>query len=280
MKISNFAIKDLGHGPIATNDVTINGLAMMLGFITSTLRIFVFLLVLLASSSITAHAQKSSYLNKYFFPISDTTKYKPIYYQQSFIKQDSLFINIYSLDHIMVMRKVISFDKEKMDSIHTKLPVDSLGNLQGLQDFHVASEYNFEYFPNGKIKSKQQFIEGKRLEGEYFDEEGKPTPPPFEIPAIPYDGVAGWNRYLMSNLQFPADARNNGQTGKVHVFFELDEKGKIKNPEIMNPEEISPSLGKEVLRVIKAYPHKWKPALKAGQPTRFSVKLPVAFHLP
>lgn len=61
--------------------------------------------------------------------------------------------------------------------------------------------------------------------------------------------------YLMSYLQFPTDARIKGQTGKVHVFFELDENGNIQNPEIMNPEEISPSLGKEVLRLIKAYPH-------------------------
>jgi TonB family protein len=279
MKISNFAIKNLGHQPIATNYVIQNSLAMV-GFFTSTLRIFVFLLVLLCS--ITAHAQKSTYLNKYFFPISDTTKYKPKYYQQTYEKLDSLFISIYTLDHIIVKSKIISFDKDKMENNHTKLHVDSLGNLQGLTDFHVAkhSEYTVEYFPSGKIKSKQLSIDGKNLEGEYFDESGKPTPPPFEIPAIPYDGVAGWNMYLMSNLQFPTDAREKGQTGKVHVFFELDEKGKIQNPEIMNPEDISPSLGKEVLRVIKAYPHKWKPALKAGQPTRFSVKLPVGFYLP
>jgi len=278
MKTLNISKQVFGYGAITANRVDQKELGFIRGF-NPTLKILIFLVVLLYS--MTAPAQKFTYLNKYYFPISDTTKYQPQYYQQTLEKKDSLFISIYNFDHRISRIKIISFDKEKLEVLYGELNEKSVRNISSLKDYQSAqhSEYILDYYPNGNIKSKLLYVNRINMEEKYYDEEGNLLPAPYEMPAIPYDGVSAWYRYIMTSVQFPADARKNGETGRVHVYFELDEEGKIQQPEIMNPEEISPVLALEVLRVIEAYPHTWKPARKDGQSIRYSVKMPIGFQL-
>lgn len=49
-----------------------------------TLKVLVLVFSLLQSK--TTHAQELAFLNKFYFPISDTTKFQPKFYQQSLDK--------------------------------------------------------------------------------------------------------------------------------------------------------------------------------------------------
>lgn len=232
-----------------------------------------------------AQAQEFSYLNKFRFPISDTTKYQAKYYQQSFDNQDSLVVGVYTLDHAIFSKKTMFFDEEKNETLSKIFFYDSLGNVESYREIDSVLDYEFEigFYPNGIMRSKKVSRSGKEVKAEYFDEMGNPTDFPEALRGvmpIPYEGELGWNKYLAKNIKFPLNALYRRKGGTVWIYFHLDKEGNIVNPEIMNPEEVYPSLAEEALRVVKDYPHKWTPAQKDGESVPIAMRVPIRFGTP
>lgn len=84
-------------------------------------------------------------------------------------------------------------------------------------------------------------------------------------------------RWVMTNVNYPEDAENEGIGGRLMVSYELSEEGVITQVEILKG--VHASIDAEVLRVIKSSPKWEKPAMKEGVPVKVSYVMPMNFML-
>jgi TonB family protein len=105
------------------------------------------------------------------------------------------------------------------------------------------------------------------------DEEiyGSPNQPA-EFPG----GESMYIKFVLSELKYPTDARENKIEGTVFAKFVVEKDGSITNIELEN--DIGGGCGEEVIRIIELMP-KWKPAKKNGQTVRSWLTLPVKFKM-
>ncbi len=89
-------------------------------------------------------------------------------------------------------------------------------------------------------------------------------------------GEAALKEYMKSNLQYPADMKQQQLEGTVFVQFVITRHGNIKEGIILKG--LSPSIDSETLRVIAAMPQ-WVPAIHNGQAVDFRQTLPVQITL-
>lgn len=80
--------------------------------------------------------------------------------------------------------------------------------------------------------------------------------------------------YIQNNLKYPKKAVSQDIQGSVLVRFVVNEKGKVKLPEIIG--KVHPLLDNEALRIIKNMPD-WNPAFINGAYAEFKVVIPVNF---
>lgn len=84
------------------------------------------------------------------------------------------------------------------------------------------------------------------------------------------------SRWVYVYLRYPQYAIDNGIRGRVQVSFVIDEKGKVRDVEVVKG--VHPSLDNEAIRVIEASPD-WKPGLMNGKPVRSRLSLYIEFKL-
>lgn len=84
------------------------------------------------------------------------------------------------------------------------------------------------------------------------------------------------SRWVYTYLRYPQYAIDNGIRGRVQVSFVIDEKGKVRDVQVVKG--VHPSLDNEAIRVIEASPD-WKPGLMGGKPVRSQLSLYVEFKL-
>lgn len=84
------------------------------------------------------------------------------------------------------------------------------------------------------------------------------------------------SRWVYTYLRYPQYAIDNGIRGRVQVSFVIDEKGKVRDVQVVKG--VHPSLDNEAIRVIEASPD-WKPGLMGGTPVRSQLSLYVEFKL-
>jgi TonB family protein len=83
-------------------------------------------------------------------------------------------------------------------------------------------------------------------------------------------------KFLMKNLKYPDDAREESIEGRVYVRFVVNGQGKVTEPEIISsPHTV---LSAEVLRLVKLMPD-WIPATKDDKPTSAVLEMPLNFKL-
>lgn len=89
-------------------------------------------------------------------------------------------------------------------------------------------------------------------------------------------GDAAMYKWLGDHIQYPAQAAEEGVSGRVVVQFVVSKTGDIENIQVVRGRH--PALDKEALRVVKAMP-KWNPGRNNGQPVKVTYNLPVTFKL-
>ena len=98
-----------------------------------------------------------------------------------------------------------------------------------------------------------------------------------DTPADFPKGMKGLYKFLHREIQYPADARRNGISGKLYVQFVVTRDGSIDKENIVIIKSLYPSLDDEAIRLVKLMPN-WKPALKDGKPVNSKFVLPLTFN--
>jgi TonB family protein len=96
------------------------------------------------------------------------------------------------------------------------------------------------------------------------------------LPAYP-GGQKELERFFEKNLQYPADAEDNGIEGTVKLNFAVDENGKIYSPVVTTP-NIGYGVEQEAIRVFNKMPA-WTPGRIKGKNVKTRFTLPVTFKL-
>lgn len=124
---------------------------------------------------------------------------------------------------------------------------------------------------------------GKRVERiEYDTETGQPIAIGEGIVDFPeieteYDGgPEAMQRWIAENVNYPQDAIEMNEQGKVYLSFVIEPNGEISN--IVVERSVSEALDNEAIRLIKSMPP-WIPGEVKGKKVRVRVRLPINFTL-
>ncbi len=91
-------------------------------------------------------------------------------------------------------------------------------------------------------------------------------------------GTAAMMKYMQTNTQYPAMAREAGISGKAFLKFVVNENGDISNVEILKGVPGCPDCDREAIRVVKSMP-KWKAAKMTGRSVKCYFNLPFSFKI-
>jgi TonB family protein len=96
-----------------------------------------------------------------------------------------------------------------------------------------------------------------------------------KMPEFP-GGQTGLQEYLLKNIKYPEEARNNVVEGVSYINFVVSSTGEVTGARVLkgNNEQFN----QEALRVINAMP-RWQPGMQAGQTVSVQYTLPVRFSL-
>lgn len=94
-------------------------------------------------------------------------------------------------------------------------------------------------------------------------------------PSFP-GGMSALKKYLSDHIQYPALAKNMGQTGTVYVGFVVEKDGSVSNVRILR--SLGYGCDEEAMRVVKNMPP-WIPGMQVGKAVRVEFVLPVKYTL-
>jgi protein TonB len=97
-----------------------------------------------------------------------------------------------------------------------------------------------------------------------------------EMPTFKGKHSDSFLRWIMSRLDYPQEAVENGISGTVWVKFVIDENGKMTRVEVMR--SVHPSLDEEAIRVVRSSPD-WNPGKQRDKAVKVSFNFPITFRL-
>ncbi len=99
-----------------------------------------------------------------------------------------------------------------------------------------------------------------------------------EMPEPP-GGIGEFYKYVGKNIQYPAMAREAGISGKAHLRFVVNQDGSLGDIQVVKGVNGCGDCDKEAIRVLKAYPEKWKPGKMTGKAVKCYFTLPISFKV-
>ena len=96
------------------------------------------------------------------------------------------------------------------------------------------------------------------------------------LPSFP-GGQRALENFFEKNIQYPAEASDNGVEGIVNIVFLVDEKGKVTSPKVVSS-IIGYGIEKEAMRVFNKMPT-WTAGKIKGKNVKTKYTLPVNFKL-
>lgn len=90
------------------------------------------------------------------------------------------------------------------------------------------------------------------------------------------EGNKSLQRYIYSNLNYPAEAKKEGKEGIVYVRFTVDQAGAVKNAKV--EKSTDPVFNSEAIRIFKTMPA-WNPGTQRNMPVPVKLTVPVYFRL-
>ena len=87
--------------------------------------------------------------------------------------------------------------------------------------------------------------------------------------------------FIQSNLQYPKEAREMSQEGKVFIRAIINEEGKMENIEVAKNMTNSDLLAKEAIRLLNQLNQEmsWEPGRQRNQAVKVRLIIPVVFKL-
>lgn len=100
-------------------------------------------------------------------------------------------------------------------------------------------------------------------------------------PTFQGKGVENFCYWVMTNVQYPAEAIEVGVEGLVLVSFVINTDGKMCDYEVLQTPSVPLSQAViEVLEMANDLEDGWRPGQKDGKPVKVSFTIPVNFALP
>ena len=93
----------------------------------------------------------------------------------------------------------------------------------------------------------------------------------------PIGGLGAFYRYLGKNIDYPAQARRMGISGRVFLQFVVERDGSLTDVKVIKG--VGAGIDDAVVDVISKCPIKWKAGKQRGNPVRTSFVLPFKFEL-
>jgi len=97
-----------------------------------------------------------------------------------------------------------------------------------------------------------------------------------EMPYFQNKGLNSFRDWVMKQLIYPKEAKEQGIEGIVYIQFVVNTKGDVTTTKIMR--EADPLLDAEAIRVVKSSPQ-WTPGKQRGQEVNVAFTFPVKFSL-
>lgn len=134
------------------------------------------------------------------------------------------------------------------------------------------------YYENGQLSSQEEFISIDSVKREFYDTSGNLIEYEGEEFIDPkfYGNESALSRYIMQNIEYPEEARENGEQGIAYVGFTIMRDGSIEDVRIMRG--VSKSIDEEAVKLVQNMP-KWEPGKSYGHPIRVRFTLPIRFTL-
>jgi protein TonB len=190
----------------------------------------------------------------------------------------------YNMDDQLIYEK--NFVEVASENNKPKLLLDGLsktwdktGYLKSEIDY-LNNKYHgnlVTYWPDGKLKRKDMYAEGKLISGICYDSIGS------EIDHFPYEQMPQYPggdqmlfKYLGTSVRYPVSAQKAGIQGRVIVQFNVDKEGRIVDLKVVR--SVQSDLDFEAVRVVKNMPD-WIPGKVDGLPVKVRYTLPVNFKL-
>ena len=96
-----------------------------------------------------------------------------------------------------------------------------------------------------------------------------------QMPSFP-GGQEAMYMYIYQELEYPAEAKENGISGQVIIQFVVSKEGEIQNAKVVRG--IAGGCNEEALRIVNSMP-KWNPAMHNGRTVPVTFTLPIKFVL-
>ncbi|TWR30448.1 TonB family protein [Mucilaginibacter pallidiroseus] len=96
-----------------------------------------------------------------------------------------------------------------------------------------------------------------------------------QSPGFP-GGQQAFEKYIVTNLNYPQQARDNHVQGRVIITFVVEKDGSLSNMKVVR--SVGSGTDEEAVRVLAASP-KWKPGMQSGKPVRVQYTVPITFSL-
>jgi protein TonB len=134
------------------------------------------------------------------------------------------------------------------------------------------------YYPDGKLKRREQYENDVRTAAECLDHDGKPVEF-FEFEVMPTYQGQGLNAMvtaIMRNVRYPKEALMKQTQGRVYVSFDIGTTGEVQQAHVVKG--VSPALDAEALRAVNAL-HGCTPGRFDGELVPVSFTVPVTFRI-
>ncbi|WP_207513675.1 energy transducer TonB [Longitalea luteola] len=146
---------------------------------------------------------------------------------------------------------------------------------------YVRNKLNGElttWYDNGQVKRKDEYVLDSLISGHCYKANGQDTTWfPYHIGFNYGKSLRELYTFIGRNIKYPKEAKRMGIEGTVHIQFVIEKDGSLSNEKIRR--SVSDVIDKEALRVLRAVPGLWQPALTDGEPQRTYAILPIMFKL-
>lgn len=84
--------------------------------------------------------------------------------------------------------------------------------------------------------------------------------------------------FVKDHIQYPEEAKDNGDDGLEYVTFRVTKAGMIDNITVRTKEQPCEGCALAAREVVAALPSNWAPALRNGKPVDVTITLPIRFE--
>ncbi len=139
------------------------------------------------------------------------------------------------------------------------------------------------YNKEGKLTTKSIYENGKITKRTSYNpitgEELKELNPIIDFPDVEAEfpgGAAALQRWIATNVEYPMEAIEMNETGRVYLSFIIEQDGSVSNVSVVK--SASKILDEEAIRLLENMPN-WAPAELDGEKVRTRCQIPINFTL-